>query len=166
MRAGIAVGLALAFGMSASGQEVNLKGQAPAETKSPNGAKALTGHWVAQSCIAKGQEQLPNKAAREMIRLSIANGEYKLFYITDPDPEKMMGRRLATADLAVDEKAGTFELTIKDGGKKGDKRHGIYELTKTGLKMCYGPADKPRPTKFEAPADSDNFCETWELYKK
>ena len=166
MRVEIAVGLALTFGISAAAQEVTVKAQAPAETKSANGAKALTGHWVAQSCIAKGVEQLPNKAAREMIRLSIENGEYKLYYITDPDPEKTMGRRLATADLAVDEKTGTFELTIKDGGKKGDKRHGIFELTDTGLKMCYGPADKPRPTKFEAPVGSENFCDTWERRKK
>ncbi len=164
MRAGIAVGLALAFGMAAAAQEVTVKGQAPAEAKVPNGAKALTGHWVAQSCVAKGVEQLPNKTAREMIRLSIENGEYKLYYLTDP--EKLLGRPLAVADLTVDQKAGTFEITIKDGTKKGEKRHGIFEITENSLKMCYGPADKPRPTKFEAPAESDNFCDTWARHKK
>ena len=150
------------------GQEVTVKGQAPQvePPKAAENTQPFTGVWMPQSSVFNGKEQLPDKASRDMIRLSIENGEYKLFYITDPDPDKMMGRRLATADLAVDEKAGTFELTIKDGGKKGDRRHGIFELTETGLKMCYGPADKPRPTKFEAPAGSDNFCDTWERRKK
>ena len=163
MRAGIALGLVLAFGYSSNAQEVQVKGQEPA-AKVPNGADTLSGVWVPQSCVVKGQEQLPDKASREMIRLSIENGEYKLYYLTDP--AKLIGRRMSTADLTVDEKAGTFELTIKDGIKKGVKLHGIYEMSKTGLKLCYGPAEKPRPTKFEAPADSENFCDTWERYKK
>ena len=164
MRAGIAVGLALAFGMAAAAQEVTVKGQAPSEAKASNGAHAFTGVWVPQSCIVKGQEQLPKQADRDAIRLSIENGEYKLYVLTDA--VKLVGRRVSTAELGVDEKAGTFELTIKEGVKKGLKLHGIFELTKTSLKMCYGPAEKPRPTKFEAPAESENFCETWDRYKK
>jgi len=160
MRAGIALGLALAFGYSAAAQEVHVKGQA----KAPDGTQAFTGVWVPQSCMVKGQEQLPQKADRDAIRLSIENGEYKLYVLTDP--VKLIGRRVSTAELGVDEKAGTFELTIKEGAKKGIKLHGIFELSKTSLKLCYGPAEKPRPTKFEANAESDNFFETWERHKK
>ena len=160
MRAGIALGLALAFGHFAAAQEVQVKGL----TKAPDGTQAFIGVWVPQSCIVKGQEQLPQKADRDAIRLSIENGEYKLYILTDA--EKMIGRRVSTAELSVDEKAGTFELTIKEGVKKGVKLHGIFELTKVSLRMCYGPAEKPRPAKFEAAAESDNFYETWERHKK
>lgn len=164
MRTGIALGLALAFGCSAAAQEVQVKGQVAAKGKASDGTQAFVGVWVPQSCIVKGQEQLPQKADRDAIRLSIENGEYKLYILTDA--EKMIGRRVSTAELSVDEKAGTFELTIKEGVKKGVKLHGIFELTKVSLKMCYGPAEKPRPAKFEAAAESDNFYETWERHKK
>ncbi len=126
--------------------------------------EAFTGIWIPQSSIAQGQEQLPEKASREMIRLSIVNDEYKMYLLTDA--VKLEGRLLAAADFSIDEKAGTFELAFKDGLKKGEKMHGIYELSKTTLKICYAPTDKVRPTKFEAPAGSDAFCDIWERTKK
>ena len=38
----------------------------------------------------------------------------------------------------------TIEFTFAEGPFKGQRRHGIYELAGNQLKMCYGPADKPR----------------------
>ena len=155
MRMGIALCVVALIGA------VQVKGQ---ESKPANGIEAFGGIWVPQSSVFDGKEQLTAKADKDVIRLSIEKGEYKLYVLTDP--VKLIGQRVSTADLTVDEKAGTFEITIKDGIKKGVKLHGIYEMSKTGLKLCYGPAEKPRPTKFEAPADSENFCDTWERYKK
>ena len=153
-------------GAVASGQVVTVKGQAPdvAPPKAAGNTEPFTGVWMPQSSVFNGKEQLPDKASREMIRLSIENGEYKLFYITDPG--KMFGRKLAVADFTVDDKSGTFELKFKDGFKKGEKIHGIFELSETKLKLCYGPSEKPRPTKFEAPAGGEAFCDTYERYKK
>ncbi len=159
MRARIATFVVALVGLSATGTAPKAE-----EAKPVDGTAAFTGVWIPQSSVFDGKEQLPDKASREMIRLSIENGEYKLYYLTDP--AKLLGRRLSVADFSVDSKAGTFELVHKDGIKKGAKLHGIFELTKTTLKICYCPADKPRPTKFDAPAGSDAFCDVWERYKK
>ena len=167
MRAGIASMVVVALlGAAASCQEVTVKGQTPQvePQKVADNTQPFTGIWMPQSSVFNGKEQLPDKASRDMIRLSIENAEYKLFYLTDP--AKLEGRRLAAADFTVDDKAGTFELKFKDGFKKGEKIHGIFELSKTTLKLCYGPAEKPRPTKFEAPAGGEAFCDTYERYKK
>jgi hypothetical protein len=49
---------------------------------------------------------------------------------------------------------------------KGSKRHGIFEFSGDQMKLCYGPAELPRPTNFEAPKGSAVFCEVWERHKK
>ena len=161
MRAFMASAVVAFLAATASCQEVAVKGEAPAVA---NDTQPFTGVWVPQSSVVNGKEQLPDKASRDMIRLSIEHGEYKLYYLTDP--VKLEGRRLAVADFTIDEKAGTFELKFKEGIKKDTKIHGIYELGKSTLKLCYCPSDKPRPTKFEAPAGSDAFCDLYELNKK
>ena len=43
----------------------------------------------------------------------------------------------------------------------GKKVHGIYEVTADTLKLCYGPEDKARPTKFESTKGSGLFHEEW-----
>ena len=90
------------------------------------------------------------------------------------DNKKILTQNIAILEYIADqkpeagliEKAGTFELTIKDGIKKGTKLHGIYELGKTSMKICYAPSEKPRPTKFESPAGAETFCDTYERHKK
>ena len=56
-------------------------------------------------------------------------------------------------------KSIVFEFA--DGQMKGPKRHGIYEVAGDQLKLCYGPVDRPKPVKFESPAKSGYFLETW-----
>ncbi|GEM_PF-1325808 len=161
MRMGLALLAVALFTAVGFGQEVQVKGSTPAPA---SGTDAFGGIWIPQSSVFDGKEQLPNKADRDPIRLSVENGEFKMYLMTDP--VKLIGQRVSTAGLTVDEKAGTFELTIKEGIKKGTKLHGIYEFSKTSMKLCYGPADQPRPTKFEAPAGGTAFCDTYERYKK
>jgi uncharacterized protein (TIGR03067 family) len=126
--------------------------------------KAFVGVWVPVSCQADGAEQLADAKMRDAIRLSIENGQHKLYFLTDP--EKMEGKRLSTAILTADEKAGTFELTMTDGFKKGEKRHGVFAFDGDTMKLCYGPTDQSRPTKFEAPKGSAVFNEVWTRAKK
>ena len=138
-----------------------LRAQAPAV---PPELKRLDGFWKPQSVVADGQEQLKSAEAKASITLRIKDGEYALFQIADAKEDKHY--RLCTADLRLDPAAKTFELAVKQGFKKGQKMHGVYEHTSNEFKVCYGPAEKPRPTKFEAPKGSDYFCETWVPEKK
>lgn len=138
-----------------------LRAQAPAV---PSEVKRLDGFWKPQSVIADGEEQMKTPEAKAGVTLRIKDGEYTLFQVTDA--KEGTGFRLCTADLKLDPAAKTFELSVKQGYKKGQKMHGIYEHTTNEFKVCYGPAEKPRPTKFEAPKGSDCFCETWVPEKK
>jgi len=116
------------------------------------------GVWALQTCEFDGKQQMdePSKGA---IRLSVVGSEHRMYIITDA--KAMMGRRLSTSALQADDKAGTFELTIQDGYKKGERVHGIYNIEKDSLKMCYCPADKPRPKDFAAAKGSGVFNEVW-----
>ena len=121
--------------------------------------KKWAGYWKPQSVIYEGQEQMPDPSARASITLVVKDGEYRMYVLSDP--KRQLHLRLFTADLKLDPASKSFELTVKDGDKKGQKRHGIYEVTDGQLKICYGPAEKPRPIKFESPPGSECFLETW-----
>ena len=140
---------------------------APANAALPVPAKVspgvLDGVWVPEHCEYQGKDELDPKL-KEALRLSIEKGEHKLYFLTDP--VKMVGQRLSKAELTVDAKKGEFELAMNDGERKGEKVHGIYELSGDTLKMCYGPSTEARPTKFEAKAEQkDVFNETWTRFK-
>jgi uncharacterized protein (TIGR03067 family) len=133
-----------------------------AEGDKPAVAPALlpwNGVWSPVSCEYDGQQQL-NGDSKSGIRLSIVGAEYRMYLITDE--KQMMGRRLATSQLQVNEKEGTFAMTIQDGYRKGEQIHGIYKIENDTLRMCYGPAAKPRPQQFNAPKGSEVFNETWQ----
>jgi uncharacterized protein (TIGR03067 family) len=121
--------------------------------------KKWAGYWKPQSVVYAGKEQMPDPASRASITLVVKDGEYRMYVLSDP--ARKLHLRLFTADLKLDPATKKFELTVKDGEKKGQRRHGIYELKEGQLKVCYGPVEKPRPTKFEAPAGSEYFYETW-----
>ncbi|MFO0849178.1 MAG: TIGR03067 domain-containing protein [Gemmataceae bacterium] len=125
--------------------------------------KQLEGHWKPESVQFDGKEQLDAKA-KQALTLWIKDAEYRMFYVSDP--AKDLHFRLFTADLALDPATKTFALTVKDGQKKGEKRHGIYEVKGDKLTVCYGPAEKPRPTTFATTAGSECFCEVWVKEKK
>jgi uncharacterized protein (TIGR03067 family) len=116
------------------------------------------GVWTPQACEYDGQQQL-NGDSKNGIRVSIIGAEHRMYLITDA--KEMMGRRLATSQLQVDDKAMTFVMTIQDGYRKGERVHGIYKIENDTLRMCYGPANKPRPTEFAAPKGSEVFNEVW-----
>ena len=136
-------------------------GALPAPAKVPPGV--LDGVWLPERCEYQGKDELDPKL-KEALRLSIENGEHKLYFLTDP--VKMVGQRLSKAELTVDTKKGEFELAMNDGQRKGEKVHGIFEISGDTLKMCYGPSAEPRPTKFEAKAEQKGvFNEVWTRYK-
>lgn len=141
----------------------------PASAVAPTGAvaeelKRMQGYWKPQSVVFDAAEQIPDGAARAKLTMVVKDSEFRTYYCQDA--AKDVHFRLFTADLTLDPAAHTFELTVRDGQKKGDRRHGIYELSGATMKLCYGPIDKPRPTTFAAPKGSGVFLETWAVEKR
>lgn len=129
---------------------------------SPGGdIAALQGNWKPLAIQFEGKSQAP---VEEMAKLTgvFDQNEYHLYYADKSKaPPKVL--KLAVMHVALDPttapKGITFEFAA--GELKGQKRHGIYEVAGNELKLCYGPADRPRPTGFAAPAGSGYFLEVW-----
>jgi uncharacterized protein (TIGR03067 family) len=126
--------------------------------------KSWEGHYNPVSIKFDEAEQVIDSDAKARMTLVVKDGEYRMFWQKDKTSELHL--RLFTADLKVEPATKSFTLTVKDGQKKGQNLHGIYEQTGTELKICYGPADKPRPTTFNAAKGSGCFCEVWVREKK
>jgi uncharacterized protein (TIGR03067 family) len=131
--------------------------------KPPADPPGLAGFWKPESVVYDGAEQFSDPNARQSITLVVKDGEYRMYFCKDR--AKDLHVRLVTAELKADPAAKTVELTIKDGDKKGLRCHGVYEVSGGKLRLCYGPAEKPRPTGFDAPAGSGYFCEVWATEK-
>lgn len=125
--------------------------------------KVPEGSWRPTSMEFEGK-QMADAEAKQKMTLVIKDGEYRMYWARDAAKEEYL--RLFTGDATFDPAKRTFEVTIKDGQKKGEKVHGIYELKDGTLRVCYGPADKARPTAFASPADSGYFNEVWAAAKK
>lgn len=145
--------ITVSTGLMAQGQEIK---QASAQS-SPL-MKALSGVWKPESIQYEGADYA-DPTAKEKIRLSIENGEYKLYWVVNP--MQGMGQRLATSTLVINDTAKTFTIAFVDGPRKGEKLHGIFEVSGKTLKLCYGPTSKALPTKYEAPKGSGLFNESW-----
>lgn len=130
----------------------------------PEAFKPLQGVWKPLSVQYDATEQIPEAKTRSMLTMVVAGNEFRTYYRSDPKGE--YGFRLFTTTVALDPGSKTFSLTVTDGQKKGESRHGIYEVTGDTLKLCYGPTDKPRPTAFAAPKGSGIFFETWQIEKR
>jgi uncharacterized protein (TIGR03067 family) len=126
-------------------------------------AKAPQGTWHPTKIEYEGKD-MADAEAKEKMTLILSDGEYRMYWVKDAAKDE--GFRLFTGDVTFDPSKGTFEIAIKDGQKKGEKVHGIYELKDGVLRLCYGPADKTRPAAFASPAGTGYFCETWAQVKK
>jgi uncharacterized protein (TIGR03067 family) len=139
---------------------------AAAEPKPADDLAALQGNWKPLQCDYQGTPQMPADQMKQ-VTVVFDKDEYYL-YFKDKDrsgqPKVLLLALLAVSlDPTTSPKSIQFEF--KDGPLKGQKRHGIYELAGNQLKMCYGSADKPKPTEFKSPANSGYFLETWARQK-
>ncbi len=121
----------------------------------------LQGNWKPLSILFEGKTQAP---IGEMDKLTgvFDRSEYHLYYADKtktPPAVLKLAVMTVTLDPSTSPKGITFEFAT--GNLKGQKRHGVYELAGNELKLCYGPADRPRPTQFAAPAGSGYFLEVW-----
>ena len=127
----------------------------------PDDLAALQGNWKPLSIQFEGKDQM---TATELQKVTAVfdQKEYHLYYADKAvSPPKVL--KLAVANVAVDPNANprAIDFTFAVGPLQGQKCHGIYELAGNQLKLCYGPADKPRPTGFSAPHKSGYFLEVW-----
>jgi uncharacterized protein (TIGR03067 family) len=130
----------------------------------------LQGHWKPLQCEYEGQPQMPSEVM-EQIRAVFDRNEYHL-YFRDSKQKDRDGQpvilRLAHMNVTLDETTSpkTIVFEFLDGPLKGTKRHGIYELAGNQLRLCYCATNRPKPTKFETPAQSGYFLETWARQEK
>ncbi|HEX4606769.1 MAG TPA: TIGR03067 domain-containing protein [Urbifossiella sp.] len=135
--------------------------QSPAPTAPTGDLAWLQGNWKPLSITFEGKTQAP---IEEMAKLTAVfdQNQYHLYY-ADKSKNPPTVLKLAVMAVALDPttspKGITFEFA--EGNLKGQKRHGIYEVAGNELKLCYGPAERPRPNQFVAPAGSGYFYEVW-----
>jgi uncharacterized protein (TIGR03067 family) len=128
--------------------------------KAPQGdLAALQGYWKPLSIVHSGVSQ--EKMADELRKLTgvFDQTEYHLYFKAPTKDPIRLARMTVTLDPTTTPKTVVFEFAA--GPLKGQKRHGIYELAGNELKLCYGEADKPKPTTFTAPTGSGHYLEVW-----
>ena len=133
----------------------------PPPSAPPGDLGLVQGNWKPLSVQFEGKPQMP---ADEMQKVTVVfdQTEYHLYYADKSvNPPKVL--KLAVMNVAMDPATAPKTITFEfaDGPLKGQKRHGIYELAGNQLKLCYGPAEKPRPTSFSAPPGSGYFLAVW-----
>ncbi len=137
--------------------------QPPATTGTPG---PLQGYWKPVSVRFEDAEQMQD-AVRPLITMVIdGEGCFLYFKVRDKGEERVALMTESTVRLAPGKDgpgSGDVELTFTKGPMKGHKRLGVYALANSQLRLCHGPADKPRPTAFEAPKGSGYFNEVWVL---
>ena len=119
----------------------------------------LQGYWKPLSIEFEGRPQVATADELKKITAVFDQCEYHL-YFKDPmkDPIKLAVMNVSL-DPTTSPKTITFEFAR--GPLAGQKRHGIYEVAGSQLKLCYGPVEKPKPATFAAPANSGLFLEVW-----
>lgn len=137
-------------------------GVANGSARAADDLAGLQGNWKPLQCEYQGVPQMPADVMKQ-ITVVFDHSEYYLYFVDKGKDGQPKVLRLALANITLDPsttpKSITFEFA--DGPLKGQKRHGIYELAGNQLKLCYGPAEKPRPSEFKAPPGSGYFLETW-----
>ena len=136
----------------------------PPSTSPASDLDKIQGYWKPLQCESEGKAMMPSDQMKQ-VTVVYDKTEYHLYFKDsklDKDGKPLVFR-LALANIALDPNTSPRSITFEfaDGPLKGKKSHGIYELAGNQLKLCYGPADKPKPTKFESGAGSGYFLETW-----
>jgi uncharacterized protein (TIGR03067 family) len=117
---------------------VSLTAAAGAQSPADKERMQLQGKWEIVSITSKAGKEEPKPGQM----LSIIAGDK----IISKEGAKTSGEANFMLDPGKTPK--TIDLRPIGGDDKGKTFLGIYELTGTDLKMCFGPANGPRPTEF------------------
>jgi uncharacterized protein (TIGR03067 family) len=113
----------------------------------PKETPKLDGEWKATAYVEDGEkadrlDKTPIKWAFKGDRVTIIASDQQEFRIKGTFKTAKSGKNI---DLSFEGPSGD---------EKETKAPGIYELKGDQLKICYDPAGKKRPEKFDAPAKS------------
>jgi uncharacterized protein (TIGR03067 family) len=100
--------------------------------------KAFEGAWDGKSRLSDGKEEPAPPGGAQLI---FSGEKYTI---------KLGGKVTETGTFSIDpsKKPKTIDLTPTEGGEKGKKEQGIYELTGDDLKIAVAFGSSERPTDF------------------
>ncbi|MBS0262405.1 MAG: TIGR03067 domain-containing protein [Planctomycetes bacterium] len=119
------------------------------ESSVRNDRKQIAGVWRVTTLEVSGQ-RADDADARKLTVINDADGGWKLL---------SEGREVCqgTNQFAFVNQMRTIDFTATTGDIAGQKFVGIYELGDQTRKLCFGPADRPRPARFTTTAGSDTI---------
>ncbi len=114
----------------------------------------IAGTWQVTSLIVEGRKV----EAADTEKMTVVNGTDGTWSIRLDGKEVTKGT--STFDPTKTPKTIDFTPTSKDSTQ--ELHLGIYELGQTSRKICFAPAEKPRPTEFSSTAENGHFLVTFE----
>jgi uncharacterized protein (TIGR03067 family) len=117
----------------------------------------LQGTWRVTALTVNGNKVKEADAKK----ITVVNGDDGTWSVRSESKEISHG----TSVLDPTKKPKTIDFTPRDGGGKGDRFQGIYQLKKNSRKLCFAPAGKVRPTEFTSTADNQHILVTLERVK-
>ncbi len=114
--------------------------------------KQIEGTWRVVVLEVNGKKSTEDDAKT----LTVVNGADGTWSLRDLGMEKSKG----TSTFDPTKKAQDHRLHADNGGDKGKKYLGIYELGEKTRKLCFAPPGKERPTEFSSTSGSEHILVT------
>jgi uncharacterized protein (TIGR03067 family) len=130
-----------------------LAGFLPAEGAGDKQAKGLKGRWVSEKFVWAGRE---SEEGEKMI-LVIGDDSMTWEYVKEMGKTAKSSENTYTYKLDASKKPAEIDLTITDGGLKGQAFPAIYQLEGDTLKLCRAQPGQKRPTEFASKKGSDTI---------
>lgn len=102
----------------------------------------IVGVWQITSLEVDG-DRVPEDDAR---KLSIVNEKGGVWTLKSDDQTEPIC--VGKSTFAPDKFPKEIDFAATEGAEAGVKYHGIYELEQNTRRLCFTPADYPRPTEF------------------
>lgn len=117
----------------------------------------IEGTWRITALVING-----NKAkSGDVKKLTVVNGSDGTWSVRSENKEVSQG----TSSFDPTQKPKTIDFTPTEGGGKGNRYLGIYELGQNTRKLNFAPPGKERPTEFSSKPGSQHILVTFERVK-
>lgn len=114
----------------------------------------IEGTWRVVSLVVNGNPA-DEDACKKMSVMNGADGSWTLI-----SEGNEISKGTTTIDPTI--KPGAIDISPTEGGGKGDRWQGIYELGENTRKLCFAAHGRPRPTEFASAAGSELILLTFE----
>jgi uncharacterized protein (TIGR03067 family) len=132
-------------------------GDVPSADAGASDLAKMQGDWMVASITNDGIK-LSNDEAQTLFR-TVSGNQYTIFNFNKPISR-------GTFKIDATKKPKTIDSTPPGPPGKVKPTLGIYEFNGDTLKICNGRPGMPRPTSFDAKADSNQTCIIWQPEKK